>query len=65
LLLAISTGLLWTGAVPRAGEATRVLCFQAFYDRGGKLFSGLKGCEAPNAGQSFKLVVREEVIEPI
>jgi hypothetical protein len=41
------------------------LFFQSFYDRGGKLFSGFKGCEAPNTRQSFKLVVREEMIELI
>jgi hypothetical protein len=45
--------------------APDTLFFQSFYDRGGKLFSGLKGCEVPYTRQSFKLVVREEMIELI
>jgi hypothetical protein len=45
--------------------AHHALFFQAFYDCGGKFFSGLKRCEVPNARQSFKLVAREEMIELI
>lgn len=51
--------------VAASKTALHALFFQAFYDCGGKLFSGLKGCEVPDTGQSFKLVIREEMIELI